>query len=158
MAEQSIAGDALQAINHFSLTVSDLERSVAFYREKLGFEVVVRQEGDTNYLSPITGYPNVGIRMAQMQMPSGIRLELFQYTNPVGKPHDPETYHPLSTHICFNVTDLGSLYERLQAAGVEFRSEPVVVSSGANKGGLCCYLRDPDGFSIELFQVPVRPA
>ena len=118
--------------------------------------MVIRQDGDPTYLSPITGYPNVGIRMAHLQMPSGIRLELFQYTNPVGAPHDPETYHPLSTHICFNVTDLQGLYERLTAAGVEFRSEPIEVTAGANRGGLCCYMRDPDGYTIELYQLPTR--
>jgi hypothetical protein len=36
--------------------------------------------------------------------------------------------------------------------GVEFCSPPVAITAGANRGGFTCYLRDPDGITLELFQ------
>lgn len=156
MPADSLAQNCIRAVNHVSLTVTDLDRSVRFYEDTFGFRTVMRQVGDPDYLSPITGYPNVGILQAQLEMVGGVRLELFQYTNPVGQPHDPETYHPLSTHICFEVDQLAAFHDRLKAAGVYVRSEPVVVSAGANKGGLCFYMRDPDGYTLEIFQRPAQ--
>lgn len=146
---------AVRRLNHISLSVADIDRSVAFYHDVFGFEVVMRQEGDPAYLSPITGYPDVRIRQAQLQLPDGVRFEIFEYQNPRGTPHDPETYHPLSTHICFEVDDLRGAYAKLQGyPDASFRSPPVEVTAGANRGGLCLYLRDPDGYTLELFQRP----
>ncbi len=49
---------------------------------------------------------------------------------------------------------LAEQLERLRAHGVRFRSEPVAITAGPNRGGLVVYLYDPDEFTIELFQPP----
>lgn len=157
MPNASLARQLIQGLDHVSVTVSDLEVSVRFYRDILGFDLVARQTGDPSYLGPITGYPNVRLEAAFLEMPGGIALELFQFSHPAGRAHDPETFHPLASHICLAVRDVGRLWEELGRAGVAFRSPPIVVSSGVNKGGISCYLRDPDGYTIELYQRPPRP-
>jgi catechol 2,3-dioxygenase-like lactoylglutathione lyase family enzyme len=143
-------------MHHTSLTVSDLDRSLAFYRYVLGLEVVMQQEKDRGYLAKITGYPDAHIRMAHLKLPSGEhRLELFQYVSPPGTRADVEPHNVGAPHICFLVEDIHTTYDRLQAAGAQVLSEPIELESGVNKGGFSLYFRDPDGITMELFQ-PAR--
>jgi catechol 2,3-dioxygenase-like lactoylglutathione lyase family enzyme len=144
-------------VHHTSLTVSDLDRSIAFYRDVLGLEVVMQQEKDRGYLAEITGYPDVHIRMAHLKLPGGEhRIELFQYLSPPGIRADVEPRNVGAPHICFLVEDIHPAYERLRAAGTEVLSEPIELESGVNKGGFGLYFRDPDGITMELFQAPRR--
>lgn len=145
-------------LHHTGLTVSDLDRSLAFYRDLLGFEVVLEQEKEGGYLGAIVGWPDAHVRMAHVKLPgSDHRIELFQYLRPQGvEPAELlEPWRVGPTHVCLVVSDLPSLYERLRAAGVEsFLSPPVDVDTGANAGGKALYFRDPDGTLLELFQPP----
>jgi lactoylglutathione lyase len=145
-------------LHHTGLTVRDLERSLAFYRDALGFEVVAQQEKQGGYLAEIVGYPDAHVRMAHLAVPgSAHRLELFQYLspNPLARELEPRLVGP--THVCLVVDDLPRLYERLRAAGIDsFLSPPVEVDTGINAGGYALYVRDPDGSLVELFQPPKR--
>ncbi len=145
-------------LHHTGLTVADLDRSLAFYRDLLGFEVVLEQEKEGGYLGAIVGRPDAHVRMAHVQLPgSDHRLELFQYLRPPGsEPSERlEPWRIGPTHVCLIVDDLPSLHERLLAAGIDsFLSPPVEVDTGANAGGKALYLRDPDGALLELFQPP----
>lgn len=148
------------SLHHTGLTVADLDRSIAFYRDLLGFELVLEQEKEGGYLGAIVGRPDAHVRMAHVKLPgSDHRLELFQYLRPRGiepsEELDPWRIGP--THVCLIVDDLPALYERLRAGGVDsFLSPPVEVDTGANAGGNALYLRDPDGTLLELFQPPER--
>jgi catechol 2,3-dioxygenase-like lactoylglutathione lyase family enzyme len=146
------------ALHHTSLTVSDLERSLAFYRDVLGLEVAMQQEKEGGYLAKISGYPDAHVRMAQLELPGGShRIELFQYLAPPGERPPLEPRNVGITHVCLVVDDIHEAYERIRRApGVEPYSEPVELDSGANKGGFGLYVRDPDGITLELFQPPRR--
>ena len=142
----------LTGIHHTSLTVSDLERSIAFYTS-LGLEVVLRQTPGGTYLQKITGFPDAHIKQAHLSLPGGgHRLELFEYVSPKGQPVRSRNCDPGNTHLAFLVDDLDAMYTQLSAQGVAFVSPPVTVDAGANIGAKGLYLRDPDGFTIELFQ------
>lgn len=145
----------MTVLHHTGLTVRDLDRSLAFYRDLLGMEVVFEQEKRGGYLAAIVGYEAAHVRMAHLAFPGGgHRIELFEYVQPEprGKPGEPRDVG--ISHVCLVVDDLDSVHGRLRAAGVEFYSAPVPVSSGANAGGAAVYLRDPDGITLELFQPP----
>ena len=147
------------SIHHTGYTVSDLDRSLGFYRDLLGMEVLATQEKDGGYLAAIVGYPDAHVRMAHLRMPGSDHVvELFQYLAPAGgRPERIEPRDVGTAHLCFLVDDLRSAYARLRDAGVEsFVSEPVAVDTGINTGGFGLYLRDPDGIVVELFQPPVR--
>jgi catechol 2,3-dioxygenase-like lactoylglutathione lyase family enzyme len=146
-------------IHHTGYTVSDLDRSLGFYRDLLGMEVLATQEKAGGYLAAIVGYPDAHVRMAHLRMPGSEHVvELFQYLAPAGAA--PERIEPRdvgTAHLCFRVNDLPAEYARLREAGVDsFVSEPVAIDTGINTGGFGLYLRDPDGIVIELFQPPVR--
>jgi catechol 2,3-dioxygenase-like lactoylglutathione lyase family enzyme len=138
---------------HTGITVGDLERSLRFYRDLLGMEIVFQQEKQGGYLAAIVGYENAHARMAHLAFPGDShRIELFQYLEPtpVGTPAEPR--HLGITHVCLRVPDIHALYARLLDEGIDFYSEPVPIDTGANAGGFGLYLRDPDGITLELFQ------
>jgi catechol 2,3-dioxygenase-like lactoylglutathione lyase family enzyme len=148
----------LIAMHHTSLTVSDLERSVAFYTN-LGLDLILRQTPGGTYLQQITGFPDAHIKQAHLSLPGGgHRLELFEYVSPQGQPVRSRNCDPGNTHLAFVVDDLDAVYERLARQGVEFVSPPVTIDAGANTGAKGLYLRDPDGFTIELFEPVKRDA
>ena len=142
----------ITSINHTGLTVSDLDRALAFYRDALGLEVVMQQEKEGGYLAAITGYPQAHVRMAHLATPGGGRLELFEYLEPrgSGRPLEPSTVG--ITHVCLVVEDVHEAHRRLVAAGAEPFSEPIEIDTGANAGAYGLYVRDPDGIVLELFQ------
>lgn len=145
-------------LHHTGYTVSDLDRSVAFYRDLLGCEVVATQEKRGGYLAEIVGYPHAHVRMAHLRAPESPHIiELFEYLTPQSEHPRLEPRNVGTAHMSFLVGDLEATYERLLAAGIEFYSPPVKIDTGINAGGLALYLRDPDGITMELFQPPRRP-
>jgi catechol 2,3-dioxygenase-like lactoylglutathione lyase family enzyme len=143
----------MTSLLHTGLTVRDLDRSLAFYRDTLGMETVFEQEKEGGYLAAIVGYPGAHVRMAHLAFPGDRhRLELFQYLEPEprGEPGEPRDVG--ITHVCLLVDDIAALHARLRAGGIDFYSDPVVVDTGANAGGIGVYVRDPDGITLELFQ------
>ena len=77
-------------------------------------------------------------------------LELFEFTSPRGATQDrdrPANDHGIS-HLCFEVEDIDSLYERFRAAGVRFHCPP----QDLGEMGTVTYARDPDGNIVELVE------
>jgi catechol 2,3-dioxygenase-like lactoylglutathione lyase family enzyme len=143
-------------IAHVGVTVADLERAVRFYTEGLGLDVAVRQTSAAGYLA-VTGYSGVEIATAFVEAPGdGVRIELQEYRRVVGEHgfREPGTAPVGSSHICLYVDDVSATLERAEAAGGRRVTDPVDIDSGINDGGAAVYLRDPDGYTIELFQPP----
>lgn len=142
-------------VHHTGLTVSDLERSVGFYCGMLGCHVVSRQEKAGGYLAKIVGSPSAHVRMVHLRAPHGeLIIELFEYVKPGSVVQPLEPWRIGNAHLAFVVDDLAAVYSKLRAQGVEFVSEPVDIDTGVNAGGKGLYLRDPDGITLELFELP----
>jgi catechol 2,3-dioxygenase-like lactoylglutathione lyase family enzyme len=146
----------LGGAHHLGLTVSDLERSVRFYRDILGLNLLRRRSSDAPYLGEQTGHPGLRLEMASFQLTSdgGMTLELVQYMSHAGAAADCATNRAGSTHVCFRVDDIHRAYDSLRAHGVRFLTAPVPITSGPNQGGLAVYFTDPDEYTLELFQSP----
>src|SRR5688572_4451292 len=105
----------LRGINHAGITVADLDRSLAFYRDVLGLEVQTVFERSGEDISRIVGYPDARLRIAMLHIPGGsVRIELLQYVHPQGAPGTHETCNPGVGHVCFTVDDIHGWYERLK--------------------------------------------
>ena len=142
-------------VHHTSYTVSNLERSLEFYAGLLGCEELWRREITDQYFRDIVGFSDCEVKAAHLSIPgSGHVIELFEYVTPRGRPADIRTNNPGSSHLSFFVEDLPAAYEDLKARGVQFRSPPVEIDAGVNKGGYALYMLDPDGITVELFQPP----
>jgi catechol 2,3-dioxygenase-like lactoylglutathione lyase family enzyme len=147
---------SLLCFNHIGVTVSDIERSLAFYRDVLGLELLGRQERDDPDLGRIVGYPGARIKMAFLRPVAAAEpvLELLEVVEPRGAAVDPETKRPGAVHLTFTVQDLRATYAALVPRGVRFLSEPVQIETGVNRGAWSVYLLDPDGVRLALFEPP----
>jgi catechol 2,3-dioxygenase-like lactoylglutathione lyase family enzyme len=143
-------------VHHVGLTVSDIERSVCFYRDVLGLKLIRRRTTDAAYLGEQTGYRGVRLEAASFELgpAGGPGLELVQYVTHAGARADAATNRAGTSHVCFWVDDIARAHDALLAQGVRFRSAPVAITSGPNHGGYVVYLFDPDDYTIELFQAP----
>ena len=150
----------LGTLHHIGLTVADIERSIRFYRDVLGLTLFRRRPHvDCDYVALQTGYPGVVLNAASFQVAPGSAqsLEIVQYMNQAGPPVEPATNRPGASHLCLTVDDLRACQADLRAKGVRFKSEPVTITAGPNAGGLVVYFYDPDGYTLELFQMPESP-
>ena len=147
---------------HFSFTVADIDRSVDFYTNVLGMELVHTQEQHNEYTAKLVGYENAHLKVAQLVVAaqnrerSGHLLELVEYVFPDCDPTDTATCRPGSAHLAFQVDDCRKEYERMTALGVRFKSPPNAITAGINKGGFTCYFLDPDDITLEILQAPPR--
>lgn len=148
----------LADILHFSFTVSHLERSLTWYTEVLGLELVSQQRQDNAYTRSLVGMDDAVLEVARLRLPgrptgsSDHVLELVQYVQPNGDTVPLRTNSPGVAHLAFLVDDIQTRYERMRRAGVEFTTAPVRITAGTNEGGWACYLRGPDGETLELLE------
>ena len=150
----------LTGVWHFSFTVSDIDQSIAFYRDILGLELVHTQEQSNPYTRKLVGYPDAHLRVAMFKTPAGTCspsnhvLELVEYVAPEGIDIDTSTVNVGSAHMAFVVDDIFATYEAWRQQGVRFKSDPVTIESGMNEGGYTVYFLDPDDITLEIIQPP----
>ena len=138
---------------HGGVTVSDMERSLRFYRDGLGLEVEFDKIVDGPYLPVVLDLDFSHIRAVYLRIPGGGFVELLEYH---GIETLPATSRPCdhgAGHICFYVEGIDDVFGRLIELGYRARSEHVVdITEGPNKGARSVYMLDPDGYRVELLQ------
>lgn len=145
-------------VEHTSFTVSNLERSLHFYKDLLGFSLLEHRPSITNkYFRDIVDFSDGEIKGAYLAIPgTQHRLELFEYVNPRGVTLDLRNNNPGSAHLAVLVDNVVEMYADLLAKAIQFRSPPIYLDEGPNTGGWAVYMLDPDGITIELFQAPTH--
>lgn len=149
----------LRSVFHTSWTVEDLDRSIAFYRDLMGFELVGTKERRGAEIEMVVGFPQAELRIAFLRISgaslgkSGHHLELIEYQKPKGIKLQVRTCDTGSAHLALETDTIQDDYIRLRKAGVTVVSKPVLFEGGVAGNVLACYLRDPDGFTIELVQM-----
>ncbi len=142
-------------LDHVSVTVADLDRSLAFYHGLLEMPILGRGEERGGEVETITGLHDAWFKYADLDAGTGQLLELLQYLSPAGVPHRPNLADPGSGHLGIRVDDLDGLLRRVRESGLTPRSAPVVLSGPAWwAGARCVYLADPDGVTVELVERP----
>lgn len=143
------------ATNHTSFTVSDLDRSIAFFRDALGFEVTSKAPRNPDVVSRITGIPGTEMLIAFVRGP-GHSLELIQYLGPrEGRGRVRSLPCDVGfAHVAFDVDDIDAAVAAAGEHGVHVIGEIAVIDQGPNAGGRVAYLRDWDGVTVEFIQKP----
>ncbi len=140
--------------NHTSFTVSDLDRSVAFFCDGLGFELLSKAPRDPAKIQQITGVSGADITVAYVQGP-GHRLELIEYQGP----DDRDSLRPRPcdvgfAHVAYDVDDIDAAIATAAKFDVRAINPPAVIDKGPNAGGRVADLLDPDGITIEFIELP----
>jgi catechol 2,3-dioxygenase-like lactoylglutathione lyase family enzyme len=142
------------AADHTGITVSNLERSLAFWRDVLGFELshTAHQKGE--FAQEITGVEGAEIKLAVLKTPGGHKIELLEYLAP--RDRRRPNLRPCDVafvHIALLVDDLEAVLDKISASGWKAAGNPQILTKGPNAGKRVVYVRDPDGTTIELMQV-----
>lgn len=117
----------LLSLNHLSFEIKDLDRSVAFYREILGFDSMPR--------------PDLGFRGAWLRNGAAC-IHLIENT---ARPDPGPTIDPRGNHTAFEVRSAAEVREKLDAAGIPYRANELRGTPITQ-----VFFRDPDGYQIEV--------
>jgi glyoxylase I family protein len=139
-------------LRHAGIVVTDLDRSLHFYRDLLGLRVSRSMEEAGAYLDNMLGLPDVRVTTVKLAAPQGAALvELLHFQSPPTPPGPPrQVFHRGPSHLAFTVDDLEATYTRLIRAGVPFNAPPQLSPDGLAKVTFCL---DPDGTPIELVEI-----
>ncbi len=133
--------------HHYAVTVSDLDRAVAFYRDVLNLDVLTRFSVGGDAFA--TGVDIDGASAEFAHMDAGdARVELVEYTPEGDAAGANQLNQPGATHLGLSVEDLDSVYESLPD-DVETFAKPQTTESGTR----ILFLRDPDGTPVELLEL-----
>jgi catechol 2,3-dioxygenase-like lactoylglutathione lyase family enzyme len=152
------AAGPVEAVGAIGITVSDLDRASAFYRDVLGFtaEPAVEVAGDD--YEHLQGVFGVRMRVARLRL-GAETIELTEYLAPRGRamPADSRGNDRWFQHAAIVVADMDRAYRVLREHRVEHASSGPqrLPDWNPNAAGIrAFYFRDPDGHFLELIQFP----
>ncbi|WP_153730877.1 VOC family protein [Sporosarcina obsidiansis] len=146
--------------HHVGISVTNIEKSIEFYSKWFGLEYlgtveITREQAEENITAKIFSVDGITeVKIAYLKSPeSNFAIELLEYR---GIEKDQVKYQVSdigASHVCFAVSNLDDMYQRMVAEGVRFLSKsPTTLPAGHNKGAKIAFLIDPDDFIIELLQ------
>lgn len=141
-------------VNHTGISVADIDRSLTFYRDLLGLELIFDSDvDDIEPLNAVVGMAKARGRVAWL-MAGDTMIELWQWNHPQGR-ELPDDYRPADrgvTHFALQTDDVDELYERVVGAGYHANTEPLDL--GLHK---TTYIRGPDEEIIEILEDRATP-
>ena len=147
---------AVQYLMHFGVCVRDLERSIRFYRDALGFTEAGRLEIEGEPTATMLGLPELELHAIYLDR-DGFRIELLHYPTPgtVGPAEARPMNQPGLTHMALRVDDLDATIRDVEAHGGRVIESSRVYNPSFEAS--LVYATDPDGTRLELVQVPKDP-
>ena len=137
-------------VGNFSHIVSNLDRSLQFYRDVLGLEVTVNNPFSGNpAIMKLGNTPGAQSRFAALRIPgSEVGIELIEYKDIDRKPQHPRFVDPGAANIALRVRDIDGVFAKLQKFGATILTrsgKPAAINNGSY-----LFVQDPDGFVVEL--------
>ena len=139
-------------IRHVGLTVSNLQESLGFYVDTLGFKVQKMANEFGECLDNFSALKDVRVVTVKMTDDNNNMLELLCYESHPEKPYNNMVRRITEigcSHFALTVDDLDSLYDTLIDKGITFNYPVQVSPDGKVKVAFC---RDPDGTLIEMVE------
>lgn len=147
---------AILRLTHVGICVADLERSLRFYRDGLGFRLRSRFETAGEPTATLLRIADVDLEAVYLER-DGTRIELLHYRAPGHLPGEAD--RPLNraglTHLSLRVDDLDGTLGQLVAAGARIVEASRIDIPAFEAAAV--FVSDPDGTLIELVQAPGDP-
>ena len=144
-------------IHHAGVTVSDLGRSLRFYRDLLGMRVLEDVRLTSGEVAALLGVDEIDLHLVNLDTGDGRILELLEYARPEGRQVEYTSRDAGSGHLALAVRDLDAVAAGIEAAGGSVISRRPVTAAdteGIFAHARLLYVRDPDGMILELVQLP----
>ena len=139
----------IQKIRHTGIVVEDLDISIQFYRDLLGFEILKQAEESGMFIDTILGLDAVTVTTVKMTAPNGQLIELLKFHSHSKQRRSRSVCDIGLTHIALTICDVDLEFERLSKKGIPFLSKPQTAPDGLAKVAFC---RAPEGTFIELVE------
>ncbi len=144
-------------ILHVGLTVSDLDKSIKFYRDILGLKFIgeIFMEGKETDI--LFARENCKARIAYFNGSDNMfapPIELIQFVEDAATPNIADLHKISISEVCFKVDDIDAVYKHFVDNNVECLSEPQPFDFTAYGFGKskAIYFKDPDGIILELIE------
>jgi len=139
--------------DHIGLTVPNLDRSLAFWRDVLGFELSHTAHQTGEMAEQITGVKGAELNLAVLKAPGGHKIELLEYLAPADRKRaELQPCDIGHVHVALTVDDLDAILDKIAACGWKSAGRAQTLTKGPNAGKRVVYVRDPDGTTIEFMQ------
>ncbi len=148
----------LMGVNHIGLSVKDLDRTLAFYQNVSGFELVSRQSvSNSAAADQLFGVEGVAYEIAVLEAPNML-FEFIEFEHNADKPlRKMPVNGPGMTHTCFQSASNDSGYEKFGDAGaaiLSYSNQPIDLGG---YGVTYAYGYDPEGNMFEMEQLDPEP-
>ena len=142
----------MKAIRHIGVVVSDMEKSLRFYRDLLGLKVEKIMDESGGYIDNMLGLQNVRATTVTLSADNGAPLlELLKFESHICPNTGTRNIFSLGpSHVALTVDNLDEVYRTMLKAGIRFNAPPQHSPDGYTKVTFCL---DPDGTPVELVQV-----
>ena len=142
----------IKEVRHIGISVTNMEKSLKFYRDLLGFKIEREMDESGSHLDNMLSLKNVNVKTIKMSIDGkgGTLVELLQFFSHAKKPEDSEITRIGTSHFALTVNNLDEIYEKFKKEGIKFNSSPQTSPDGYAKVAFCL---DPDNTLIELVQV-----
>ena len=147
----------LKEVMHIGITVSNIERSINFYKNILGLTLIGEAFMEGKETDALFAMNNCKVKIAYLNGSDNIiapPIELLQFVTPETIKDEAELNKISVSEICFRVDNVEKVYKHLIDNNVECLSEPQefdFTSYGFSKSK-ALYFKDPDGIILELME------
>ena len=149
--KNTVMTKAVKETRHIGIAVTNMKKSLHFYRDLLGLEIVREMDESGEYIDNMLSLNNVNVKTVKMSANNGVTLiELLEFKSHPKENKQREIYDIGASHVAFTVENLNEMYEYLLNLGVKFNAPP---QTSPDKFAKIAFCKDPDGTPIELVQI-----
>src|SRR5260370_22460397 len=130
------------AADHTGITVSNLERSLEFWQNVLGFEFSHSAHQKGEMAEEITGVKGAELKLAVVKAAGGHKIELLEYLAPADRTIDA-SLRPCDVghvHVALTVENVDAILEKIAASGWKAAGKPQTLTAGPNAGKRVVYV------------------
>jgi catechol 2,3-dioxygenase-like lactoylglutathione lyase family enzyme len=158
LAGSARADGPVEAVASVSITVSDMDRSLAFYEDVLTFEKVSEVEVEGDAYERLMGVFGLRMRVARLRLGSEF-IELIEVLTPQGRPIpvDSRSNDGWFQHVAIIVSDMDRAFAWLRQHDITYASPAPqrLPDWNPDAGGIeAFYFKDPDGNTLEILAFP----
>ncbi|MED5475188.1 MAG: VOC family protein [Candidatus Neomarinimicrobiota bacterium] len=136
------------SIRHFGIVVQNIDESLFFYENLLGFKVFKKMEESGPEISTFLGIKNVKVTTIKMRNQFNQMIELLYYQEQAHK-NDVFINQLGPTHLALSVSNLDDIYQNFKKQNIEFISSPIITD---NKFAKVAFCKAPEGTFVELVE------